>query len=114
LDDLRSLLLRRVYESAERFSRNRHFHAYDDPSVRRTARIARLLRSLRDDLTTDPPGRIEIDWPQDGGLIALDLYWVRRRRTSYLTSQELALVCEDDAVFRALEPHLPRALAKAG
>ena len=114
MDDLERLLLRRVYESADRFSRNRHFHAYADPTVQRTARIARILRSLREDFSHDPIPEIQLTWPDDGGLIVLSLSWPNRHRTSYLTTEELALLCEDNDVFALLKHHLPGAFAKAG
>ena len=43
-------LLRRLYDAPEALSRNANFFAFDEPTTRRTRRIAAHMRSLRDQL----------------------------------------------------------------
>jgi hypothetical protein len=109
MNELEARLLRRLLDDPERLSRNRNFHSYQDAAVRRTARLSRVLRSLRDDLLRDDLGEIAVREHAEGGQLVVELGWPGRSRTTFVTEDELAALLEDDDVARVLGPHLLRA-----
>lgn len=104
MSELRSQVLRRVFEDPARLSRNRNFHAYTDSTVRRTARIGRLLNSLRRDLLDESWIALSVrrgEAPETPMVIVV--HWSDRKRTSYLSDEEWDLLREDRRIERIVE-----------
>jgi hypothetical protein len=100
MQELQRRMLQRFYSEAERLSRNRNFHAHQDPTVRRMACAGRLLQSLRHDLLHRDLTRLTVRRVPQGDHVAilLELEWEGGRRRSFLTEVELAVMCEDEQI----------------
>lgn len=105
MSDLRSQVLRRVYEDPARLSRNRNFHAYADSTVRRTARLGRLLFSLKQDLLENGWTTLTVRRDEEGEtpVVIVILRWSDRKRTSYLSDEEWSLLREDRRIERMIK-----------
>lgn len=98
-DEFKERLLRRFIEEPERMSRNRNFHAYLDPRVRRAARTGRVVRSLREDLREREIERAELGRdPESNGhpRYFLELRFPDGIRRTFLNRVELHLLLEDE------------------
>jgi hypothetical protein len=104
-DEFKERLLRRFVEEPELLSRNRNFHAYLDPRVRRSARVGRIVRSLRDDLQGhELEGASLLRAPEPGGHgeVILELQFRNGRRQTRLSRIELGLLLEDEGAHERL------------
>lgn len=109
MNELEQQLLRRLLDDPERLSRNRNFHSYQDPTVKRTARLSRVFRSLCEDLVDPELLSVTLDHDAEPRRLAVELYWDARSRTTYVTEAELAILLEDEAVAGRLAELLRRA-----
>lgn len=104
MSELRSQVLRRIFEDPALLSRNRNFHAYADSTVRRTARIGRLLHSLKQDLLEKRWVALSIRRGEDRNTpVVIVVHWSDRKRTSYLSDEELELLMEDRRIGRIID-----------
>ena len=104
MNELRSQILRRVFEEPTRLSRNRNFHAYADSTVRRTARIGRLLHSLKQDLLEKRWIALSIRRKEKTETpVVIVVHWSDRKRTSYLSDEEWELLREDRRIERMID-----------
>jgi len=103
MNRLRNQVLRRVMEGPNSLSRNRNFHAYTDPNIRQSARIGRVLRSLRQDLLGREWTGLEISRPDSGPKqVVIVISWSNQKRTCFVSEDEFALLLEDGRVFHLL------------
>lgn len=113
-EEFKHRLLRRFVDEPERMSRNRNFHAYLDPRVRRAARVGRILRSLRADLQgrVVAGARLVRDSnPVGPGNYVLELRFDNGVRRTHLDRLELELLLEDEDVHARLRELLDEELA---
>lgn len=101
--DLTYKIVRRLFRDDEvKFSRNQNFEAFEDPQVKRAARIWRHLSSVEDDLlAAHPAGDVRLEAVErEGGRIVVRLTFKGGggKRVSYLTRPEWALLLENDRV----------------
>lgn len=87
-------LIRRLVFAPETLSRNRNFHAFQDPKARAARRTAGLLRSLRDALLND---ETECSLEEHGAdwVVVVHEPETGLERRSHLKGAELAILCED-------------------
>lgn len=109
MNELEARLLRRLLDDPERLSRNRNFHSYQDAAVRRTARLSRVLRSLRSDLLREDLAEIAVRERPESGRLVVELGWPGHTRTTFVSEDELAALLDDADVARVLGPYLLRA-----
>jgi len=103
-------IVARLYRDEGTFSRNKNFEAYEDPNVRRAARIYRQLKSLEQDLLEHGrPDNVEITIADvgDEARLRLRIETEDGRRTAFLSRFELNLMRENPA----LQPLLDSAAA---
>ncbi len=88
-------------------SRNRHFHAFQAPETRAALRIDRRLRSLERDLVGRGEARVTMRRLGGGDVeVTVRLPALSAVRVARVSSEELELLLEEDAVRAALEPAL--------
>lgn len=94
------------------YSRNRFFHLYADPEVRRVRHRASQIRSIVRHLTRDRDDErareVVLDERVDGGELTYVVPKLGLKRTSYLDASEIALVRY--ATTRALADRSPLVL----
>jgi hypothetical protein len=82
----------------ERLSRNRNFHAFDQPGLRRARRIARQLRAVRDRLIALPDGAFRLIRIDDRVELTMTDPTQNLTQVSYLSREEWDILCQDPRV----------------
>src|SRR5262249_55676035 len=103
MEDLHYRLIERLRQDPRALSRNRNFHAFDDPSLLRARRVFRLLRSIeRDLLACGQGGGVHV--AAEGRLvkISVSLGSVSGTRTAFLHPREFDLLLSNPDIREIL------------
>lgn len=111
--DLTLRIVRRLLRDDEvKFSRNRHFEAYEDPAVQRAVRLYRHLKSLEEDLLrlSDPDSArlVALEEGEEEVIVQLVFDGEESRRTSFLSAPEWQLLLENQRVSAILRGLIDR------
>jgi hypothetical protein len=108
MDELYFRLVERLLENPRALSRNRNFHAFEDPEVRRASRLfgrltalARLIGRARQE-----GGEVSLSSRGEGYWLALSLPQSRATHEAFLRPRELALLLRAPSLRDALPPAL--------
>ncbi|MFN7133529.1 MAG: hypothetical protein ACK4N5_15740 [Myxococcales bacterium] len=101
-------LVARLLDREQPLSRNRHFHAFDNPDGRKALKISRQLRSLaRDIVEQERSGKpLRVVCERDGAelvRVQLDFLMLKATRTAFLSPQEFDLLMRDHEVRAVIE-----------
>lgn len=109
MNALTKKIITRLFFQDDGFSRNKNFASYEDPKVRRAARLYRHIKSLEEDiLNYGRPENVFVDEPapeKDTGeaRIQLTIQDLNYRRTAYLTPFELEMLRQNPKVCEILD-----------
>ncbi len=95
MDDFVRRLVELLVHHPERFSRNRNFHAFDEPALRRARRIARQLRAVRDRIVNLPDDAIRLVQHPDGLELTIEDTAHNLTQVAYLSQDEFEILCQD-------------------
>jgi hypothetical protein len=99
-------LVRNLWRSPERFSRNRHFALYNSVSGRRALRWYRQLRSLKRDIVIG--SHLQVRRGEASAAMTIELDAISGRRRSRLAIELFELLLVDDEAGPRLRAALTR------
>jgi hypothetical protein len=102
MEELQYRLIERLRQDPGAFSRNKNFHAFEDPELVRARKIFRHLRAVeRDLLAFGRAGGVTVSPEARGVRISVRLDAISGTRTAFLTAREFSLLLENPEI-RAL------------
>lgn len=101
-------LVERLHDPKAQLSRNRHFHAFENPQGRAALRISKRLKALQADIAKcaaeGNPTAARAKKAPDGGIkIELELKRLHARRVTQLEAAEFELLCALPGVADAVK-----------
>ncbi len=112
VSSLLNKVIARLYSGHVSFSRNKNFVTYQDPTVKRAARIYRHLKSLENDLLAyGSPDNVQLREPHEGPMdqtrVELTIDALGCTRTAFLSPFELHLLRSNPSLSALLVAAAP-------